>query len=147
MNEILKNNIKSVNLNGVMVEIKCNSSESLTLVKNTMKSNTATFGSYKGSSTYPQLFTVRYTYSDTAKSESAYKRLQAIVSPAAPQETPTTAIEAIPVPEDVAQENNGEETPDAPIAEKGFSKKTLLIAGVALVALVAVVFIIKKKRK
>lgn len=157
MNEILRNNIKSLNLNGVMVEITCKDSAGLTLVKDTMRANTATFGVFKGSMTVPNNFYVRYTYNDATASEAAFKKLQAIVgtapaasttAPAAPKETPTAAVEAIPV--DTTTEATTEATSEQPLDSKPLktnNKKTIVIAAVALVALVALVFIIKKKRK
>lgn len=159
MNEILRNNIKSLNLNGVMVEIYCKDSAGLTLVKDTMRANTATFGTFKGSMTVPNNFYVRYTYNDATASEAAFKKLQAIVgtapaasttAPAAPKETPTTAVEAIPVTMDTTAETTTEATSEQPLDSeplKTNNKKTIVIAAVALVALVALVFIIKKKRK
>lgn len=161
MNEILRNNIKSLKLNGVMVEITCKDSAGLTLVKDTMRANTATFGVFKGSMTVPNNSFVRYTYNDTAASEAAFKKLQAIVgtataasttAPAAPKETPTTAVEAIPVDTtaETTTETTTEATSEQPLDSKPLktnNKKTIVIAAVALVALVALVFIIKKKRK
>lgn len=156
MNEILRNNIKSLNLNGVMVEITCKDSAGLTLVKETMLANTATLGAFKGIRALTNSL-IRFTYKDATASEAAFKKLQAIVgtapaasttAPAAPKETPTTAVEAIPV--DTTTETTSEATSEQPLDSKPLktnNKKTIVIAAVALVALVALVFIIKKKRK
>ena len=82
MNEILRNNIKLLNLNGVMVEITCKNQEALTLVKDTIKANKATLGVYKGSKTIPDQSFVRYTYNDREASAAAFNKLQAIVESA-----------------------------------------------------------------
>lgn len=84
MNEILRNNIKSLNLNGVMVEITCKSQGALTLVKETIKANEATLGVYKGSKIIPDQTLVRYTYKDVTAAEAAFNKLQSIINRPAP---------------------------------------------------------------
>lgn len=93
MNEILRNNIKSLNLNGVMVEITCKNQDALTLVKDTIKANKATLGAYKGSKTIPDQSFVRYTYNDREASAAAFNKLQAIVE-SAPAPSVTAPISA-----------------------------------------------------